>query len=186
MRNAKYEMNMRCFLALPLNDELRDAISHALIDADKPRNLRRVDERLWHVTMVFLGEVEAGAIKDIVAACKRYYRRPGSITFGEFKTFPARKPRMLVAAGSAHPYALWSQCVNRVRKDLAPYAPNMDLKPWRPHMTLARSEKGIVLPAWRLRVGPWTWMPGGFTLYHSELSEHGPEHRVIHEFPFTH
>jgi 2'-5' RNA ligase len=177
---------MRCFIGLPLADDLRDEISRALIYADKPRDIRRIDENLWHVTMVFLGDVEPESIGEIVKICKRYYRSPGSITFDELATFPKHKPRMLVASGSAEPQALWNQCVNRIRRDLTSYAPDMDLKPWRPHITLARAGKDVILPKWRLRVGPWTWLPGGFTLYQSELTEHGPTYRVINEFPFSH
>jgi 2'-5' RNA ligase len=178
---------MRCFLGMPIPDELRDELSEVLINADKPRDMRRVDESLWHLTLVFLGEINPEDIRQIVRICN-YYEQPfGSFTIDRLEAFPALKPnpKVIAANGNLQPIERWRRCVDKLRNELAPYAPDLDRKTWNAHITLARASGKTPLPKWSEPVGPWTWQPGGFSLMQSRLTEHGPIYRTIHEFPFS-
>lgn len=173
---------------MPLPDELRDELSEALIASEKPRNLRRVDESLWHLTLIFLGEIDPDNIKHILRICKYYKRGFGTFTFDRLESFPAltSNPKVLVANGVLQPIEQWRRSVKKLRNELSDYAPNIETKKWNAHVTLARvSSKTESLPRWHKPIGPWTWQPGGFELMHSTLTEHGPVHRTIHEFPFS-
>lgn len=179
---------MRCFLGMPIPDELRDNLSEALIEADKPRNIRRVDESLWHLTLVFLGNIDPQDIGRIMHVCKRFDRSFGNFTINRLEAFPALRPRpkLIAANGILQPLERWRRSVDELRRDLSSYAPNMDMKVWNAHITLARvSSKTEHLPKWHAPIGPWTWEPGGFSLMESTLTEHGALHRTIHEFPFS-
>jgi 2'-5' RNA ligase len=179
---------MRCFLGIPLPDDLRDLLSEALIAADKPGNLRRVDESLWHLTLVFLGDVDPSTIRPIIRVCRLYNRPFGTFTFNRLEAFPALRPnpKLIAANGILQPIERWRRCVKKMRAELAEYAPNMDTKTWNAHVTLARSgSKTKSLPKWQVPVGPWTWEPDGFELIQSTITDQGPVYKTIHEFPFS-
>lgn len=182
------DRTMRCFIGMPLADELRDNLSEALITSEKPRNIRRINESLWHLTLVFLGEVDPENIKHIIRICKYYKRNFGTFTINRLEAFPAllSKPKVIAANGLLQPTDKWRRNVRKMRTELLPYAPNLDTKKWNAHIALARPKtKQDMLPKWRMPIGPWTWKPGGFELIQSRLTEHGPIHRTIHEFPFA-
>jgi len=179
---------MRCFLGMLLPEHLRDELSEALISADKPKNLHRVDERLWHMTLVFLGDIDPKNIKDVVRICKYYKRGFGTFTFNRLECFPALepKPKVLVANGVLQPIELWRRMIKKMRNELADFAPDIDMKKWNAHVTLARaSSKSACLPKWQKRIGPYEWKPEGFALIQSTLTDRGPVYRTIHEFPFS-
>jgi 2'-5' RNA ligase len=173
---------------MPLPDELRDELSEALIASDKPRNLRRINESLWHLTLVFLGEIDPNNIKHIVRVCNYFKRGFGTFTFDRLESFPAldANPKMLVANGVLQPIEQWRRTIKKMRNELTDYAQNMQRRKWDAHVTLARvSSKTESLPKWQKSIEPWTWTPGGFQLVHSTLTEHGPIYKTIHEFPFS-
>ncbi len=177
---------MRCFIALPLASELRDVMTEAWAKAEKPLKIRRIAEGQWHVTLAFLGDVTPNHVGDLIRVCNRQGKCPGTITFNEFRSFPHDRPRMIVASGEPEPINMWKMFVDQLRDQCAIFSPAMDRKPWRAHVTLARSAPDTCLLPWSSPIGPWTWQPGGFILYESRLEATGSKYRVIHEFPFTH
>ncbi|GMU25578.1 RNA 2',3'-cyclic phosphodiesterase [Patescibacteria group bacterium] len=177
---------MRCFIAIPLADELRDLLSASLSSSDRPRSVRRIDDALWHLTVAFLGDIVEGSIPKIIKALSYIRDCPGTIALHSFETFPAHRRSLIVAAGSAEPAGDWNAFVQDIRNAVRPYAPGMDEKAWHAHITLCRANKNEMLPPWRKDFGPVTWKPGGFALIQSALSETGPIYRTLHEFPFKH
>lgn len=179
---------MRCFLGIPLPDDLRDELSEALMTAEKPSNLHRVDERLWHMTLVFLGEIDPQIIKHVIRICKYYKRGFGTFTFNRLECFPALEPnpKVLVANGVLQPIERWRRIIDKLRNELSDFAPNIDMKKWNAHVTLARaSSKNECLPKWQTPIGPYEWEPEGFALMQSARTEQGFAYRTIHEFPFS-
>lgn len=176
---------MRCFLALPLAEELRDSISEAFsLSEDVPRNLRRVDDRLWHLTLAFLGNIEEMNVGKLVQAYARPMKRPGTISIGHLETFPQIEPKLIVASGEAEPAGAWNEFVETIRKRAKPFAPEMDTKPWRVHITIGRSANHERFPRWNEAIGPWNWKPQGFELVQSTLTPQGSAYRTLHAFPF--
>ncbi|MBD3251519.1 RNA 2',3'-cyclic phosphodiesterase [Candidatus Uhrbacteria bacterium] len=185
--NQHLQNRMRCFLGIMLEEELRDTLSEVLISAEKPSHLKRVDESLWHMTLVFLGEVEPDRIRDVIRICSYYRKRPGTFVFNKLEAFPAHStsPRLIAANGLLQPIEGWRRYVKAIRKELLPYAPNMDRKEWISHVTLAKSSAGHQLPKWNLPMTPYRWEPSGFHLIHSKHGPDGVTYQMIHEFPYT-
>lgn len=177
---------MRCFLALTLPDALRQQLALALEQAgDRPHNVRLVNERLWHVTLAFLGEVAEAAIEPVLKALTPETKRPGQLIFTQLESFPHRWPRLLVAHAQALPSLTWQRFVEEVREKVRPHCPNLDDKPWTGHVTLARAKRGETLSNWSSPIGPWTWQPAGFSLMQSTLGGlGGPIYRSLHDFTF--
>lgn len=177
--------SMRLFLAIPLTDDLVTGIASLLETQKLPARVRIVARSLWHVSLVFLGDVAETDLDMIVSVCSRHTRCPGTLTVSELATFPNGNPRLLVTGGSAEPKEAWSSFVENLRVDMLPFAPAQDRKPWIPHITVGRGPKDTLLPRWSVPAGPWTWQPGGFSLMKSELGPEGPAYESLHDFFFV-
>ena len=140
---------------------------------------------LWHVSLVFLGDVAETDLDMIAVACGRHATCPGTLTVSELATFPNGNPRLLVAGGTAEPKEAWMRFIEDLRVDMLPFAPTLDRKPWIPHITVGRGPKDTLLPRWSAPAGPWTWQPGGFSLMQSDLGSDGPTYTSLHDFSFV-
>ena len=84
----------RCFVALPIGDELRAALA-ASVAAWRERpdlaGLRWTDPVSWHLTLAFLGSVEADAVPGIAEAVSDVAARsePMTLAGGELGAFPS-------------------------------------------------------------------------------------------------
>jgi len=176
---------MRCFIAMPLPDELRDHLARALTSGDKPSNIRRVAENRWHLTIAFLGEVDPKNIPKIIQKLKRNSWSPGTITINKLETFPPLSPTLLVASGDAEPLRAWNDFALLIKHEISSLAPEIDEKPWMAHMTIGRAPRDMKLPTWQKSIGPWTWRPEGFSLVYSNLNPEKAEgYKYLHDFHF--
>ncbi|HWQ99361.1 MAG TPA: RNA 2',3'-cyclic phosphodiesterase [Candidatus Methylomirabilis sp.] len=176
---------MRCFLSIPIPDDIVRGITSLLETQELPSRVRVIGRDLWHVSLVFLGDIAETDLDIISVACSRHSVCPGTLTVRELTTFPNGNPRLLVAGGSANPKQAWTDFIEDLRVDMMPYAPALDRKPWIPHITVGRGPKDTLLPRWSVPAGTWTWQPGGFSLMQSALGPDGPTYTRLHEFPFV-
>ncbi len=176
---------MRCFLSIPLPDGLIRGLAASLETQKLPSRVRIVGRELWHVSLVFLGDVAETDLDMIAVACGRHATCPGTLTVSELATFPNGNPRLLVAGGTAEPKEAWMRFIEDLRVDMLPFAPTLDRKPWIPHITVCRGPKDTLLPRWSAPAGPWTWQPGGFSLMQSDLGSDGPTYTSLHDFSFV-
>ncbi len=134
---------MRLFIALPLPDALREALLRS------QENLRRQGVRAnysreenLHLTLAFLGEVEAAGAQEAVLSLDEPafpLTLAGSGAFGD-----------LLWAGIQKNEAL-DRLAARVRRALEERGLPYDRKPFRPHITLARRVRSpepprVILP----------------------------------------
>ena len=149
----------RCFVAVPLPESLRSALADVVgawrRDILGP-DLRWTDAAGWHLTLAFLGWIDAGLSDDILRRLVAPARdvRPIELAGGGLGAFPSpRRARVLWygmtdAAGAARSLA------EGITKALAPIVPRVEEgTPFRPHVTLARARavRGIDLSAWIAR-----------------------------------
>lgn len=175
---------MSLFLAFTLPQELSNGLVEALDHAHYPR-VRIVGQHLWHVTLAFLGDVPETDADLIKNACAKFKTCPGTITIDSLETFPVGGPKLLVGLGKEVPRDAWKTFIEDVRGEMLPFAPQIDRKPWRPHVTVGRGSKDAVLERWKQPAGPWTWKPEGFSLVQGTLNEEGTSYAKLHEFRFT-
>jgi len=133
----------RCFVAVPLCDDLRSRLAHAIIDwkAD-PRTdgLRWLEPDALHLTLAFLGDVDAGSVPAVRLAIEEVAVRHRSATVSTGRLGAFARP------GSAR--VLWYGVgddggdVAALAADLA-QALELDVSegPFRPHITLARARR---------------------------------------------
>jgi 2'-5' RNA ligase len=139
---------MRLFAALPLEGEAKAELERLLSryrQMDWPVKWVRDDG--LHVTIKFLGEVEA----DRVDAVREALRSAGAgtpclpFTPTEIGAFPnMHRPRILWAGYESEPPL--ELMVHRVERGMEALGFPVDGRPFRPHVTLGRLREGRCLP----------------------------------------
>ena len=124
---------LRLFTALPVPVDVR-----AMVDS----SLRKGVEGLWthpddlHITLRFLGDVDACLLPEIIAALKRVRRPVFHVDIAGLGTFAGRRQTILWAGvQSTRKLTALAAKINEV---LEPLGFEMPHKPYIPHMTLAR------------------------------------------------
>jgi RNA 2',3'-cyclic 3'-phosphodiesterase len=185
---------MRCFIALCLPPEARKALaswtaayrqslttSFQALPRDKRPRLSWTRSEGYHLTLAFLGEIEAAAVETAAAALDEA-GGSGPIAFGLEAPggFSPKGPWRVIFAkledsgGSARIY-------RQVNEALAPLNPEGSSgKPFAPHITLARTRGSALLSAEEVRAAAdgmpsleGAWTISRCALYKSELQMGG-------------
>lgn len=193
MTDGENSTTLRMFCAIDLppgvlswleetQNELKAALSHSRVFWSQPAKI--------HLTLVFLGNVEASLIQQISDAMKRVWRASPSmyLRIVDRGCFP----------NARHPHVVWIGVNDRdgrldrlqagLEVALRPFIEEPDDRAFRPHLTLAR----IRHFARRDRASLDTWLaqPAGLTrewpvtavrLYSSHLSARGAKYSVLAE-----
>jgi 2'-5' RNA ligase len=182
---------VRLFAAIRLSGKTRDAIVAeqqriaASLRGPGAASLKWVAPHGAHLTLVFLGHVDAALVSPLVTAMERDLRiAPFDITLGGLGAFPPRgAPRVLwigIDAGSAQLRAVQSEVQSRV----AAQGAAIDTREFHPHLTLGRwplsrsSDRERALAAGR----PGTVARehvARVTLYESRLSSAGAAYTAL-------
>ena len=132
-------MAFRAFVAVPVpTEEALVALADEL--AATPADLKVVDPRKHHLTLSFLGDVPDDAAPRLAAALDRAVegRSRFALQLHGVGAFPnARRPRVVWAGARPEPRMM--ELAERVRRALADAGFPGDDKPFKLHLTLARS-----------------------------------------------
>jgi 2'-5' RNA ligase len=144
------EASWRCFLAVPLGDDLRAALG-AAVDGWRARSdlsgLRWADPSGWHLTLAFLGAVEADEVPAIGAAVASTAARhlAWRARTGGLGGYPSAARARVAWYGVADPDRRLATLATDLRAALG----LDDAGPFRPHVTLARGRREPVdLRSW--------------------------------------
>lgn len=177
---------MRLFIAIELPAELKQALGK--LRRDLP-GARWVAAEQIHLTLAFLGEVDAKSIERLRAELARIHLPPFTLTLTGPGCFPNRqRPRVLWVGLAAHP--LLTQLAAQVQEALLLCDLPVEERPFSPHLTLARlkfpvsREVGAFLD--QSLPAPLPALPvEDFILFESRLMPHGAEHLPLTNFPLT-
>jgi 2'-5' RNA ligase len=125
--------------------ELPDSIRKKLVDIQKRIDCGDADIR-WsapetmHLTLKFLGDVEAASVERVVEACGKAAASVGcagwKVVLPYFNFFPIDRPKVVAAAVSASPELLELQAA--VDKHLAGIGFPPEARGFNPHVTVGR------------------------------------------------
>lgn len=130
----------RCFVAVPIGDELRAALSSAVARwREQPglAGLRWSDPAGWHLTLAFLGAVDPADLPRVTAELEAAVtgREASEHSTGGLGAFPSASRARIAWYGVADPAGRLRAVADAVRRALV----LPDAEPFRGHMTLGRA-----------------------------------------------
>lgn len=192
---------MRLFLALDIDDTIRDQISRFV---DGVRNFspdaRWVKPESIHVTLKFIGEQRDDAVDKIKRALKDVSTATTEIKFRGYGFFPTPKSARVFWIGMESGPQL-AQLAAAIDERIAGLGMKKEDRAFSPHLTLARAVGGSGSPRWRKGDSPnrafsylqeklsalpvpefGTMTPREFFLYQSQLSPKGSKYTKLAKF----
>ncbi len=178
------EPTRRLFFALWPDDEQRAALGRAVRKSVRTCGGRPVPAENLHVTLAFLGSVPAARVADLGAIARPTaagFRReavPLRVTLGHLAHFGQAQ---VLAAETRHEAPL--EDVRALAQALATgtaaagFAP--DLKPFRPHVTVARK---VARAPRSIDMRAVEWRFDSFALVESRTLETGPVYSVVESY----
>jgi len=187
------EPTRRLFFALWPDEQSRAALVHATRKAVRLCGGRPVAEDNLHTTLLFLGSVAESRVSEVAtlgarAAAEIPMERgdvlaPPRFVFDQIELW--QKAHVLVAtpsASSGSGYVVANALVASLQRVTsgAGFAP--DLKPFRPHVTLARK---VAFLKTVLRMAPVVWRFTAFALVQSRTEAEGPVYSAVESYPLA-
>ncbi len=165
---------VRLFFALIPPVEVRRELSQR----QRQMNLqaRPVAEDLFHITLVFLGEVERLRLPAVLSIGSGFSLTGCTLLLDRLGCFEKARVAWL---GPFKPTAELVSFQERLVSALAAKGFSPDEKPWKPHVTLYRD---LRKPCSTMRVKPVGWRVESFSLVQSTLTKAGPVYRVLDEW----
>ncbi|MBI1755667.1 MAG: RNA 2',3'-cyclic phosphodiesterase [Fimbriimonas ginsengisoli] len=175
---------MRLFVAIELPDEVREALSavRRLLAPTMGSGWKWVEPERCHVTLIFLGACSADQLASIrppLHACADATPSPRLECAG-LGFFPARGLPRILWVGLDGDLAGLTALSDRLRGAIAPLAPSADLKPFHPHITLARARKkcgSSIRPSLTTEVTSVSWQAQFISLIESRTT--GPTSQYV-------
>jgi len=167
----------RLFFAIWPDEPVRTAFAHATRKAVRASGGRPIPVSNLHSTLAFLGPVPAERIPLVMAAAAGLSHPPFELSFDRLEQWP--KPAILCAICSRPPPAA-AELASVLWKLLARQGFAPDLKPYRPHMTLARK---VAKPHAIGALHPVVWRVDGIALVESVTDPEGSQYTVLESWP---
>ncbi|MFH1838805.1 MAG: RNA 2',3'-cyclic phosphodiesterase [Patescibacteria group bacterium] len=179
---------MRLFIAIKIPSEIKEHLVKAwgLVE-NYPTNCRQVNPQNWHFTLAFLGSVDESRLEPLNKLLQKAVRNPPKSGFllTDFQTFPPKHPHYIITRAKSDDQEEWIRFINRMRDLLSVAAPDIDRKPWIPHITIARAKKSRILSTWTHPFQPIEWSPKEVVLIKSQLTQSGPQYTELNVHPLN-
>ncbi|HEX9713135.1 MAG TPA: RNA 2',3'-cyclic phosphodiesterase [Actinomycetota bacterium] len=181
-------MKVRLFVALGLLPEVKDELAR-IAGALAPF----VPGALWvprdnyHLTLAFLGWVADERVPEISDALRQGVAelREGSARLDDLGAFPSERRARVVWVGLADPEGVVEAMAGAVHESMAGIGSPPEERPFRAHVTLARSKTpGLVAFPEDAAPAPLAVPVGRVTLFRSHLRRPAPRYEALAEFPF--
>ena len=180
-------MKIRSFISLDLPLSLRHELSgHAKLIAgqDKRQKIRWLPPENYHLTLVFLGEIESAILSGLQFALEQKLEAAESVplTISAITPFPFSRPRIAAALVERTAELL------RLQSDVANCVRNCGITPERrrfvPHVTLGRLKpRAGKTVDFKVRNILLSGIADSVTLFQSELTPDGAIHTALAEIP---
>ena len=166
----------RLFFALWPDEPMREALAHAVRKAVRASGGRPVPPSNLHLTLAFLGSMPEGRVEELAGVARAVgLTNPGEVEvrLDRLEHWPG--PQVLCALPGEPPTT--AQALARaLQEQLSSAGFSPDIKPFRPHVTVARK---VTHPSRSMRMQPVSWRFGAFALIESRTLESGPAYSVV-------
>lgn len=141
------EREVRVFVALHISEAARQALTGAIasLDADIPQGVRWVDPKGIHLTVKFLGNIDAGLVEQVLDAMQKSARssNPFSLELSGLGVFPNRRPPRVLWAGVGGDLDALDSLQRELESSLATQGFRREERGFNPHLTIGRFRNGV-------------------------------------------
>lgn len=184
------EQTWRCFVGVPIGDELRTELSSAVAElragtSGESDDLRWTDAKAWHLTLAFLGPTAAADVPRLAEAISQVAgdHAPFTVATGGLGAFPSRRDVRILWYGLADRSRRLAELAVAVRLAVGTETSS----PFRAHLTLARArgDRGVAVPAstWRAAMPSGLVAVEELVLYRSHLGRGAARYEVLAAAP---
>ena len=166
----------RLFFALWPANETRKQIDK-INQSINSKGLKKVKCDNLHVTLIFLGNVDAESEALIRQSMKNISVQPFALYFDQLALW--RKPRILCLATQQYDQQLLT-LVDAIKKELEQCSLIMEDRIYKPHITLARKARRLI----DINVQPIEWQVQSFCLVESLSTPRGVHYQVLQRWDF--
>jgi RNA 2',3'-cyclic 3'-phosphodiesterase len=165
----------RLFFALWPNDEVRKELAE-ISDQFKDEKFRLTKISNLHITLAFLGEVSEQEQTKLVEQANNIKSSSFSLKLNSIGHW--KKPGILWLAPEEIPEAL-KELVEQLQTLIKQQGLNIDERPYKPHVTIARKVKQFTIPEVKFHI-PWSIT--SFALVVSKSSDIGVEYHILQKW----
>jgi 2'-5' RNA ligase len=175
---AEREPTRRLFFALWPDETMREAMAHATRRAARASGGRPLPAENLHVTLAFLGSIPARRLAQLgeIAHAAASGEGPLELSFDHLEYWRAAQ---LLCALPTEPPARIASLARRLQELLTRGGFAPDLKPFRPHVTVARK---VLRPGPIGRMHPVLWRFSDLALLESRPLPAGALYSVVESF----
>jgi 2'-5' RNA ligase len=175
----------RAFVAVRLPDAVLDAIEQRVAGLSVPARITGREQ--WHLTLQFLGD--AADVDAVTAALAGLDAAGGTARIGGAGAFPDARHGRVLWLGLIEGVALFGRIAAAVAECTAGLGHDVDPRPFRPHLTLARFRTATDLNSAIGRlgddaVGP-AWNVDAVTLFESRRESDGARYTARATAPLS-
>ncbi len=168
----------RLFFALWPDDQTRNELYRVATQfSDAP--VRLVKQSNLHMTLEFLGEVSESDQQGLIDRANKLKAKPFNLELTNIGFW--RRPQILFIGVTHVPEPL-TRLVSDVRKMVLTQGLQPDKRDYKPHVTIARKAKQLVIPKDNFRIA---WRADSFALVVSESGTNGVNYRVLQSWPLS-
>jgi 2'-5' RNA ligase len=168
----------RLFFALWPDGETRQALTR-LHPSMAAKRLKLVQPHNLHVTLVFLGQVDAETEPLLKQAVADITTQPFTLIFDRLSYW--RRPRILCLSCWQPAPDPAMMLVSALETAAANCGLRTDTRPYTPHITLARHVRHLP----DIKIEPIVWRAEAFSLIESCSEPEGVRYKVLQQWPFT-
>ena len=166
---------------------LQETIQTAWRQTNFPFKNRPIRPHTWHLTLAFLDDVSEDRLEPLKQLMEKAVSHPpgGFFLIDAFESFPPKRPNRVVLKVYPQNENEWKTFVRDLRDMASLIAPGLDRKPWIPHISITKAERGLILPTWQHKIETIEWRPDHVAIIKSEMELAGAVHTNLHVFPFN-
>ena len=168
---------LRTFFALWPDEEVRRALAERTAATARMCAGRAPRADLLHLTLVFLGATPPERIAALRDTMDTLHVAPFTMTLDRCGWFHHSG---IAWMGAQSPPPALLDLQDGLARGAARVGFSLDVRPWVPHLTLARDARRAP-PAGA--IAPVVWRVDSFVLVASDLQPDGPRYRILHQTP---
>lgn len=178
---------MRIFVAFKLPNEVINEVlerQKALENFGWPMRWNRAEN--MHITLEFLGDLSEQQLSTLTGTIQHHSKNspPFFFSLGKAGYFPNFNDPKVLIINAELDGSVAREFRNKVHEELVLQKISRDFKPWKPHITLGRFNKKVLIDERILSIVPpqIRWEAKTVGVFESELSPTGARHKLLREF----